>query len=345
MSSSSTESDLAYEQFTVDCPGQSSALKMSVARYFDPAETNTDGVTLLFAHCIGSHKESWRSVIEEIFRNQREKDSKLRIREAYAFDRQNHSESAILNKEYLAGLKGCTPIGLWGEAVRAFVQTRLKARRIVAIGHSGGTACIASSTLGLPANAIPYLSSIFIEPMLLTNSQWLLTSDRRKELSEFVGGFIRRRKDTWESRQKAFEWMRGKDPWKDWDERVVRAFVDYALYQPDPSSEVVMLKTPKDQEAWCYPDIEGYIAGMKEYLRLSKTMPFHLIYGADGDLIDDAVKEEMVDASLGAHPASFDLIPNAGHLIPQEQPILLAHSICRAIDRTCAPHSTTRARL
>lgn len=56
MSSSSTESDLAYEQFTVDCPGQSSALKMSVARYFDPAETNTDGVTLLFAHCIGSRK-------------------------------------------------------------------------------------------------------------------------------------------------------------------------------------------------------------------------------------------------------------------------------------------------
>lgn len=97
-----------------------------------------------------------------------------------------------------------------------------------------------------------------------------------------------------------------------------------------------MLKTPKDQEAWCYPDIEGYIAGMKEYLRLSKTMPFHLIYGADGDLMlvqclsapwvgplpdansvhsDDAVKEEMVDASLGAHPASFDLIPNAGHLV------------------------------
>lgn len=110
---------------------------------------------------VWTDKESWRSVIEEIFRNQREKDSKLRIREAYAFDRQNHSESAILNKEYLAGLKGCTrtlrvtpsveslaelvslsAIGLWGEAVRAFVQTRLKARRIVAIGHSGGTACM-----------------------------------------------------------------------------------------------------------------------------------------------------------------------------------------------------------
>jgi hypothetical protein len=97
------------ENFVVDCPAKSGhePLKMSIARYFDSAQESTAGVTLLFAHCIGSHKEQWAPTIEEIFVQQRSKPQYQRIREAYAFDRQNHGESAVLNADYLAGLQEC----------------------------------------------------------------------------------------------------------------------------------------------------------------------------------------------------------------------------------------------
>jgi pimeloyl-ACP methyl ester carboxylesterase len=132
------------ENFVVDCPAKSGhePLKMSIARYFDSAQESTAGVTLLFAHCIGSHKEQWAPTIEEIFVQQRSKPQYQRIREAYAFDRQNHGESAVLNADYLAGLQECISIIDWAEAVRSFVQTHLADHTIISVGHSAGTGCM-----------------------------------------------------------------------------------------------------------------------------------------------------------------------------------------------------------
>ncbi|KAJ6543407.1 hypothetical protein DFH09DRAFT_928645, partial [Mycena vulgaris] len=115
-----------------------------------------EGFSLLFSHCIGGHKELWEPVIEEIFRLQQVKASPQRVREAWAFDRQDHGDAAILNRE---ALDGTQDIGIWvtpspvdidhipvfsgtngGTAIAAFVRSpSLQGRRTVAIGHSAAS--------------------------------------------------------------------------------------------------------------------------------------------------------------------------------------------------------------
>jgi hypothetical protein len=172
--------------------------------------------------------------------------------------------------------------------------------------------------------------------MILSNELWLLTKEPRLELSLSLGEAIKRRKDTWPSKEDAIIWMKKRFPWNCWDERVLQQFADHGLYQANPKSPAVTLKTSKHQEGYCYPDIEGYIGGMEEYFRVCQRLPFHLIYGQESGVIDDRVKEDLVDVSKGARIVSIDHIEKAEHLIPQEAPIALAVSICRVIDQTMA---------
>lgn len=112
---------LNVQPLVFDCPAtdQGASLKLTVKRY-STAASGSDGLTLLFAHCIGGRKrkslpeehgslttrtlidkEIWEPVIEGIFKIQGSKPKNHRIREAYSFDRQTHGDAAIINEEAL----------------------------------------------------------------------------------------------------------------------------------------------------------------------------------------------------------------------------------------------------
>ena len=116
---------LDVQPLVFDCPAteQGPSLKLTVKRYSTAASEN-DGLTLLFAHCIGGRKyeylddeysgcltislidkEIWEPVIVTIFKIQGSKPKNLRIREAYSFDWQTHGDAAILNEEALKARK------------------------------------------------------------------------------------------------------------------------------------------------------------------------------------------------------------------------------------------------
>lgn len=103
-----------------------SALKMSAKRYtYALSDRNTHGLTLIFAHGIGSRrfqlnllqlralivyypvidKEHWEPVLQHIFQLQNSKGESYRIREAWSFDWQNHGDSAVLNYAALKAQK------------------------------------------------------------------------------------------------------------------------------------------------------------------------------------------------------------------------------------------------
>jgi len=73
-------------------------LKMTGKRYTTSfSKNNVRGLTFLFAHCVGSHKEQWEPVIADIFTHQQTMDKTHRIREAWSFDWQSHGDAAVLN--------------------------------------------------------------------------------------------------------------------------------------------------------------------------------------------------------------------------------------------------------
>lgn len=171
---------LAHESFIFSGLHGDSALKMSAKRYtYALSDRNTHGLTLIFAHGIGSRrfqlnllqlralivyypvidKEHWEPVLQHIFQLQNSKGESYRIREAWSFDWQNHGDSAVLN---YAALKAQKPgvckffksyhftvhwlssaIYEWTPAITAFIRSpRMKDHRIVPLGHSAGASAM-----------------------------------------------------------------------------------------------------------------------------------------------------------------------------------------------------------
>lgn len=62
---------------------------------------NSDLALTLIDGPLVTDKEQWEPVIEYLFEAQAAKEAAHRIREAWAFDWQNHGDAAVLNREAL----------------------------------------------------------------------------------------------------------------------------------------------------------------------------------------------------------------------------------------------------
>jgi hypothetical protein len=171
---------LQAQAFTIDnsSPRLSPDLQITAKRYTTAhSAQNRDGLTLLFTHCIGSRmnylillvqltntnsrkdKEQWEPTIQRLFDTQQCKDKVHRIREAWSFDRQNHGDAAILNREalrnrregvcgfndYVSALSSnyMTAVFEWTPAIASFIRSpRMKGHHLVAVGHSAGAGAV-----------------------------------------------------------------------------------------------------------------------------------------------------------------------------------------------------------
>ncbi|KAK6980649.1 CN hydrolase domain-containing protein [Favolaschia claudopus] len=183
--------------FVFDCPRSalspagSGVLKMTANRYttFKSAAANTQGLTFVFLHGIGAHKEQWEPLISELFSLQQNKPPHLQVREAWSLDRQNHGNAAVLNADELAvrdrGQFQAVSAAEWGEGIAAFLNSEhMRGNRIVVVGHSAGSAAGVIATKHLD------LSVVCIE---------------------------------------AHRWLKSRFPWNRWDERVLRLLVSHGL--------------------------------------------------------------------------------------------------------------------
>lgn len=94
---------LAFESYIFD-PRPRLPFHLSAKRY-QPSSSSEDGLTLVFTHGTGFHKEQWEPTIEHLFELQAKNGAKHKIREAWSIDAPNHGDSAVLNEEKL--LAGC----------------------------------------------------------------------------------------------------------------------------------------------------------------------------------------------------------------------------------------------
>ncbi|KAK1232831.1 hypothetical protein PQX77_004057 [Marasmius sp. AFHP31] len=269
-----------------------------------------------------------------------ENGKKLKIREIWAIDAPNHGDAGVLNEGTLSW--GYEQSFRWEEYARVThsllaglgkgIDTDFGRHRLVGIGHSMGAVGVLLSMNFSPH--VKFEAAVLVEIMTMSKEASIAgtTVDTNP-----VAKSVLSRRDIWSSKEEAYSSLKKRSPWKTWDDRVLRKFVEYGL-RPLPSkeypskSEGVTLKCTRKQEAACFLDA-GHSLVYRNFKNFTKRVPVHLIYGDVDDVIPRRAKEEVINTAIGGlqNLASFQWIPHGGHLSVQTHPAGVAQAIYRAL--------------
>ncbi|KAJ7185421.1 alpha/beta-hydrolase [Mycena filopes] len=290
-------------------------------------------LVLVLAHSVGTHKETWTPVIEYLFELQRKAPSGVSIAEIWSGDSPNHGEAAGINETALRE----RPRGFSGYECARGIQTLLKSNliisdaNVVAIGHSAGACIVPLSTTDYPLHTLPYTSMILVEPTMMTREActgWLSQPTS--------AAAMKRRKDTWESREAAHAWFRARLPWKRWDARCLASFVKHGLRDLPTATypaltHGVTLACTRVQETAGYMYEDNGVAATEQLALLCPRIPIHCIFGAENDLVSVEQQNALCNPGGDRGMRSVARVPGAGHLITQEKPDELARALWTAL--------------
>ncbi|KAG2039533.1 Alpha/beta hydrolase fold-1 [Suillus americanus] len=307
-------------------------LKMTAKRYYTPF-SDSQGLTLLFAHGVGSHKEHWEPMLRYLFSHQN-LHQPSRIREAWCFDWLNHGDAAVINKAALEHRsQGNVSIAEWAAAIASFVKSPfLRGHRLVGLGHSAGSSAIILSTRAFPMRNQPFVAVFLLEPSMLTRELWTShLMERETLMRRSISATLRRRSvfDTWEE---AANYYRKRKPWAGYDHEVFDVFTQHGFHSVDiqdgsKEGTKVTLKCDLQHEALAYQDVESHFEATDQYTRLCRVVPVHIVFGTIHDYIPSYFQDCMTDVSQGRSPASVKRVPGAGHGILQQAPEGLARAV------------------
>ncbi|KAJ6517471.1 Alpha/beta hydrolase fold-1 [Mycena vitilis] len=322
--------------FVFDCPqnvkdAPGLVLKMSAKRYrTSESARNLNGLVLLFAHCIGAHKEQWEPTITRILELR-----SSQVQEAWAFDWPTHGDSAILNRALLetspSRVYGVSA-SEWSDGIAMFINSpSMHGKRLVGIGHSAGAGTMVLTTKDTPVSDIPFASLILIEPTVIPRELFYQNLDDRMSTMEFVVSATLLRRERWNSREEARKWLTRRVPWDSWDARVLHMLSKHGLLVADTPDGGVAIKCDRRQEALSYIDVKPHFSAARELGRISRTVPVHFIWGSGSPLVPEFVQAALGDGSDGRFAASITNV-DAGHMVVQEKPHALADAICAILD-------------
>ncbi|KAL0581671.1 hypothetical protein V5O48_000374 [Marasmius crinis-equi] len=167
----------------------------------------------------------------------------------------------------------------------------------------------------------------------MTMTKELSRAGTTVETNMLARGSVNRR-DIWPSKEEAYRLFKSRGAWKVWDDRVLRIFVEYGLRSlpsleyPD-QNEGVTLKCTRKQETASLPNL----AHSSNFRTFAERVPIHLVYGTAEGFPTEEIKEDVVNNAIGGEQnlASYQRIPNAGHLAPQTHPTGVAQAIYKAL--------------
>ncbi|KAF7354814.1 Abhydrolase domain-containing protein mpaH [Mycena sanguinolenta] len=254
---------LASQSYTFD-PRPHYPLRLSATRYWDSLSSHRDdptALTLVFTHATGAHKEQYEPTIQDLY-NHNLAGPKTKIREIWTIDAPDHGDSAVLNEEALRdGGRAYHPVFGWDEYARglhaflaglgAGVDVDFNKRRLVLIGHSYGAVVVSL--------ALTYQPEIKPEFLIMIEIMGMNTEVCTKMREMLTKGSANRR-DIWPSRAEAYRLFKARAAYREWDDRVLRIFVEKGLRPlptleyPDKNKEGVTLKCTRKQETATYRD-------------------------------------------------------------------------------------------
>ncbi|OCH88920.1 alpha/beta-hydrolase [Obba rivulosa] len=326
-------------------PGSSHPGMKALAKRYIPMTRSRDldcGLTLVFAHCAGSHKEVWEPIIETLF-----SQCSPVIREAWSLEWQNHGESANMNCSVIESGRPGVSITEWEAALRYFVL--LKAQEghcLVGIGHSAGACAIVRSTMVPRCAQMPYVAIVIIEDAFGTREAWAEQGELLQNSLDLVMKAIEKRRDVWADRKDAHDSLSKRQPWKFWDKRMLDLFVRHGLRDALPfgsDQPTVTLACSKQGEKAVYADNnnEPYREASDHIASLDRSFPVHYVYGEKEDVIPHSLHQRVM---ASRRMASIHSLPGAGHFAIQENPNAVV-SCLESILKDTAEHLPSRYKL
>ncbi|CDO75137.1 hypothetical protein BN946_scf184772.g4 [Trametes cinnabarina] len=297
-----------------------------VAKCYTPERGNAHGLTLLFFHCAGSHKESWEPMLAELLSAKSHGHRIPAVREAWSFEMQNHGEAAIMNDAALKAIGSPLTVEEWAEGVKRFVASGvLNGHKLFGVGHSlGGTTLLLSvmpGPDGLPG--VKYDGIVLVEPSLITREAFDANLEEREGALRDMSEAISRRRDTWNSREEAHKYFQKRLPWVMWHPRVLELYVRYGLREVQGQGKVTLCCT-KDQERATYLHAEPHFVVLDTIRDLPPSVPLHFVLGGRVDLIPEYIHESVINLRK---VASVQKVPDGGHFVVQENPQGLASAL------------------
>ncbi|PPQ72730.1 hypothetical protein CVT25_012357 [Psilocybe cyanescens] len=324
---------LNVDEVTFESPQKdkgSQPFKIAAKRYTSEL-CRTDGVTLVFAHGTGFHKESWEPTLERLMSLQSECPGGRAIREAWSFDAPSHGHSAFLNGKTLSHRMNDVSISEIGAAIVSLVTSPyLEGHRIIAIGHSAGTSAVMYSTkLYHPAD-IPYEAIVLIEPPMIDRAVFNQNLKDRQSQIGYISKALLKQQSVWSNLEEARAWFKSRPPWNTWNENAFDLFMKHGLKEIIPGGEITPRCT-KQQEVYAFTDFEPTFEAMDQIALVCKKVPIHVVFGGVNDMVPRYSQDTVIDATKGREVSSVIRIPGAGHLIVQQFPDKLAEYIFKLL--------------
>ena len=185
------------------------------------------------------------------------------------------------------------------------------ASKVVGVGHSLGGVLTLYAAVKAPElfSHVILIDPTMLSPKLLWQIKFmkLFGFEARKYL---IKGALKRRR-TWESAREAYEYFRGRQLFKNWPDEIVQAYTE-SMTAPSPTGGVYLIYPP-EWEARIYQTIPTDVWKFAKLL----TQPTLLIRGEDSNTF--TADSEKAFRKINSN-ARFEVVREAGHLVPQEKP-------------------------
>lgn len=186
-------------------------------------------------------------------------------------------------------------------------------RQVIGLGHSLGSVLTMMASYKRPEL---FSQVIMLDPPLILGIH-SLGLHLAKHLSPKTvdrmtpAGLSAHRRDHWESRQQAYELLRSKGFYKNFDEDCFQAYIDYALTD-DPVRGGVTLTIPKNDEVMLFRTNPSW---WWLTLHRASSVPIDLVVGAQSDFLKRGIPQKA-KKKLGI---PFTVV-EGGHMFPLEHP-------------------------
>ncbi|KAL0954538.1 hypothetical protein HGRIS_003504 [Hohenbuehelia grisea] len=327
---------MEIEHFVFQRPLSNSGCVLNIVanRYRPSNVTSASGLTLILTHGAAYHKEHWEPTLEQLFKFN--SSGTILIREAWSFDWPNHGDAGVLNASIFAKRPDGIREQEFSAAIIDFMASGyVTGHQLVGIGHSLGSTATLFTAVPMPDTKMPISAVILVDPVLAPKD--IYDAKIKHNATKMISQAISTRRDTWDSREAAYNQLKKRMPWKAWDDAVLLIYVNHGLRSvpsaETPGNSSVTLKCNKDQElsVWRFPQPTFDILTRLDAI-CSRT-PVHVILGERADVIPSFVHKWLEDSYSGLF-ATMRRVPGVGHNIPQENPILLASAISSCLQST-----------
>ncbi|GBE82655.1 alpha/beta-hydrolase [Sparassis crispa] len=314
-------------------------------------KSDSNGVTLFFAHANGFPKEIWEPALQHLVAAGQVPGTTYTIDEIWTWEAVNHGDSALVNGEnlgwaydwqdntrdilqfmlsYLPSSASPSALPIHLERLPDHVSDVRKVhgfdeRTMVVVGHSLGGCTTSLAALNCPRL---FSSLVLIDPVIFDPSPSDFKIETQR-ISNTVLGTLQRR-DRWPSRQDAREKFAAVPFFAAWDPAVLDMYVESGL-RDDPATGDVVLKMPSIQEAVVFNDISTGFEVWDVLDELDERVELRFLFPDKLPPITFQMRERLT----WRRPTNSSniIFRNAGHLIAQEIPAEMAQDLHNFLQR------------